>query len=65
LRQVVECDGKRRYAIEDGRIHAGQGHSVPVVAAGAMHADGHPFRPSANGFWLVDHAPPGRLRLPS
>lgn len=30
LRQVVEANDKRRYAIEDGRIRASQGHSVPV-----------------------------------
>ncbi|MEU1724962.1 RNA 2'-phosphotransferase [Actinomadura sp. ATCC 39365] len=30
LRQVVETNDKRRYAIEDGRIRASQGHSVPV-----------------------------------
>ncbi|MFG1706308.1 RNA 2'-phosphotransferase [Nonomuraea sp. M3C6] len=126
LWQVVESNDKRRYAIEDGRIRASQGHSVPVdldlpvaeppgmlyhgtvgrflaaikeeglrpmnrqhvhlspdretatrvgarrgvpvvlvVAAGAMHADGHAFRLSANGVWLVDHVPPGYLRFPS
>jgi putative RNA 2'-phosphotransferase len=30
LEQVVAVDGKRRYAIEDGRIRASQGHSVAV-----------------------------------
>ncbi|MGN9842144.1 RNA 2'-phosphotransferase [Nonomuraea sp. H19] len=30
LWQVVESNDKRRYAIEDGRIRASQGHSVPV-----------------------------------
>ncbi|MEV0388905.1 RNA 2'-phosphotransferase [Nonomuraea sp. NPDC050643] len=30
LRQVVAANDKRRYAIEDGRIRASQGHSVPV-----------------------------------
>ncbi|MGW0811266.1 RNA 2'-phosphotransferase [Nonomuraea sp. NPDC002799] len=126
LREVVESNDKRRYAIEDGRIRASQGHSVPVelglpaveppevlyhgtvgrfvaaireeglrpmsrqhvhlspdretatrvgtrrgvpvvlvVAAGAMHADGHPFRLSANGVWLAGHVPPGYLRFPS
>jgi putative RNA 2'-phosphotransferase len=30
LEQVVAGDDKRRYAIEDGRIRASQGHSVPV-----------------------------------
>ncbi|SEG96850.1 putative RNA 2'-phosphotransferase [Nonomuraea solani] len=126
LREVVAVNDKRRYAIEDGRIRASQGHTIPVdlglpvveppevlyhgtvgrflvairkeglrpmnrqhvhlspdretavrvgsrrgapvvlvVAAGVMHADGHPFRRSANGVWLADHVPPGYLRLPS
>ncbi|TMS00567.1 RNA 2'-phosphotransferase [Nonomuraea basaltis] len=126
LWRVVEGNDKRRYAIEDGRIRASQGHSVPVelglpaveppevlfhgtvaryvgaikqeglrpmsrhhvhlspdretatrvgarrgvpvvlvVGAGAMHADGHEFRRSANGVWLVDLVPPGYLRFPS
>ncbi|MGA5760066.1 RNA 2'-phosphotransferase [Nonomuraea bangladeshensis] len=30
LARVVETDDKRRYVIEDGRIRASQGHSVPV-----------------------------------
>ncbi|GIH91826.1 RNA 2'-phosphotransferase [Planobispora siamensis] len=30
LEQVVADNDKRRYAIEDGRIRASQGHSVPV-----------------------------------
>ncbi|MFI6922917.1 RNA 2'-phosphotransferase [Nonomuraea spiralis] len=30
LRQVVAANDKRRYALEDGRIRASQGHSVPV-----------------------------------
>lgn len=33
LREVVESNDKRRYAIEDGRIRASQGHSVPVDLA--------------------------------
>ncbi|MEV4016562.1 RNA 2'-phosphotransferase [Nonomuraea angiospora] len=126
LWKFVEANDKRRYAIEDGRIRASQGHSVAVdlglpavrppevlyhgtvgrflatikeeglrpmsrhhvhlspdretatrvgtrrgvpvvlvVAAGAMHADGHEFRVSANGVWLADHVPPGYLRFPS
>ncbi|WP_327582533.1 RNA 2'-phosphotransferase [Nonomuraea sp. NBC_00507] len=126
LAQVVESNDKRRYALEDGRIRASQGHSVPVdldlpaveppevlyhgtvarfvgaiknqglrpmsrhhvhlshdretatrvgarrgvpvvlvVRAREMHADGHVFRRSANGVWLVDHVPPGYLRFPS
>ncbi|MEV0612528.1 RNA 2'-phosphotransferase [Nonomuraea sp. NPDC050404] len=38
---------------------------VLVVAAGAMHADGHVFLRSENGVWLVDRVPPGYLRFPS
>ncbi|MGP3935137.1 RNA 2'-phosphotransferase [Nonomuraea sp. KM88] len=38
---------------------------VLVVAAGAMHRDGHVFLRSANGVWLADHVPPGYLRFPS
>ncbi|MEU6712141.1 RNA 2'-phosphotransferase [Nonomuraea sp. NPDC046802] len=30
LREVVAANDKRRYAVEDGRIRASQGHSVPV-----------------------------------
>ncbi|MEU6727115.1 RNA 2'-phosphotransferase [Nonomuraea wenchangensis] len=30
LARVVETNDKRRYVIEDGRIRASQGHSVPV-----------------------------------
>ncbi|MEV4174049.1 RNA 2'-phosphotransferase [Nonomuraea sp. NPDC049709] len=30
LKEVVAANDKRRYAIEDGRIRASQGHSVPV-----------------------------------
>ena len=126
LREVVATNDKRRYVLQDGRIRASQGHSVPVdlglpvteppevlyhgtvgrflaairheglrpmnrqhvhlssdretatrvgsrrgvpvvlvVASGLMHADGHPFRHSANGVWLADHVPPRYLRLPS
>ncbi|MCD6051640.1 MAG: 2'-phosphotransferase [Verrucomicrobia bacterium] len=28
------------------------------IAAGRMHAEGHPFFLSANGVWLTDHVPP-------
>ncbi|GII90641.1 RNA 2'-phosphotransferase [Sinosporangium siamense] len=37
---------------------------VLVVAAGEMWADGHEFRVSANGVWLVDQVPVGYLQLP-
>jgi putative RNA 2'-phosphotransferase len=37
---------------------------VLVVRAGAMHAEGHVFRRSANGVWLVPHVPPGYLCFP-
>jgi putative RNA 2'-phosphotransferase len=38
----------------------GARHGKPVVlrvAAGAMHAEGHPFYRSDNGVWLVDSVP--------
>lgn len=38
---------------------------VLVVRAGAMHADGHAFRLSANGVWLAERVPPGYLAFPS
>lgn len=121
--EVVANDDKRRFVVEDGRIRAGQGHTVPVsldlpvvvppselyhgtvgrvlpdifrdglrpmrrhdvhlsaavetavrvgsrrgkpvvlaVDAGAMSADGHEFRLSANGVWLVAAVPPNYLR---
>jgi putative RNA 2'-phosphotransferase len=34
---------------------------ILTVAAGRMAADGHQFRRSANGVWLVDHVPPAYL----
>ena len=34
------------------------------VDASGLVADGHEFRRSANGVWLVDHVPPGRLTFP-
>jgi putative RNA 2'-phosphotransferase len=45
--------------------NVGGRHGAPVVlevAAGAMHADGHPFFRSASGVWLVAHVPAGFLR---
>ncbi|MFI6579392.1 RNA 2'-phosphotransferase [Nocardiopsis sp. NPDC050513] len=37
---------------------------VLVVAAGLMHADGHAFRVTDNGVWLVASVPPGYLGAP-
>jgi putative RNA 2'-phosphotransferase len=34
---------------------------VLVVRAGMMHNDGHKFRLSTNGVWLVAHVPPEYL----
>jgi putative RNA 2'-phosphotransferase len=121
--EVVARNDKQRFAIEDGRIRANQGHTVEVsldlpvaeppaelyhgtvgvalpdifrdglrpmrrhdvhlsatvetavrvgsrrgkpvvlvVDAAAMAADGHEFRVSANGVWLVTAVPPNYLR---
>lgn len=121
--EVVARNDKQRYEIEDGRIRASQGHTVPVsldlpvvapppvlfhgtvarvlpdilleglrpmsrhdvhlsasvetavrvgsrrgkpvvlaVDAVAMAGDGHEFRVSANGVWLVAAVPPNYLR---
>ncbi|GAA5081025.1 RNA 2'-phosphotransferase [Thermocatellispora tengchongensis] len=126
LEQVVAANDKQRYAIQDGRIRASQGHSVAVdldlpavappewlyhgtvaaalrpiraeglrrmrrqyvhlspdretatrvgarrgrpvvlgVDAGRMHRDGHEFRVSANGVWLVEHVPPEYIGFPA
>ncbi|RSS81887.1 RNA 2'-phosphotransferase [Streptomyces sp. WAC06614] len=47
------------------RVGARRGRPVVLaVDAGAMHADGHVFRVSGNGVWLVDAVPPRYLRLP-
>jgi putative RNA 2'-phosphotransferase len=37
---------------------------VLVVDAARMHADGHEFRVSTNGVWLVDAVPPAYLSAP-
>ncbi|MFE2754085.1 RNA 2'-phosphotransferase [Actinosynnema sp. NPDC059335] len=121
--EVVADNDKQRFAIEDGRIRASQGHTVAVsldlpvaeppaelyhgtvarflpdifrdglrpmarhdvhlsatvetavrvgsrrgrpvvlvVDAAAMAAEGHEFRVSANGVWLVPAVPPNHLR---
>ena len=53
------------------RVGARRGRPVVLpVDAGAMHRDGHTFRISENGVWLVDAVPPGtpehqRRRVPT
>lgn len=45
------------------RVGARRGRPVVlVVDAGRMHADGHEFRVSDNGVWLVPTVPPDYLR---
>ncbi|MER6349492.1 RNA 2'-phosphotransferase [Streptomyces sp. NPDC001595] len=47
------------------RVGARRGRPVVLsVDAGAMHRDGHVFRLSANGVWLVEAVPPRYLRFP-
>lgn len=47
------------------RVGARRGDPVVlVVDAAAMHADGHEFRLSANGVWLVDRVPASYLAFP-
>ncbi|HEV7625722.1 MAG TPA: RNA 2'-phosphotransferase, partial [Streptomyces sp.] len=44
-------------------VGARRGRPVVLpVEAGAMHRDGHTFRMSENGVWLVDAVPPQYLR---
>ncbi|KPH99131.1 RNA 2'-phosphotransferase [Actinobacteria bacterium OV450] len=46
------------------RVGARRGRPVVLaVDAGAMRAEGHVFRISANGVWLVDAVPPQFLRF--
>lgn len=48
------------------RVGARRGKPVILtVDAAAMHADGHEFRVSANGVWLVAAVPPRYLREPA
>lgn len=47
------------------RVGARRGKPVVLeVDTAAMRADGHEFRISANGVWLVAAVPPGYLRFP-
>ncbi|MDR8407134.1 RNA 2'-phosphotransferase [Nonomuraea sp. 3-1Str] len=47
------------------RVGARRGRPVVLaVDAGAMHEDGHAFRVSPNGVWLVDAVPVTYLRFP-
>ena len=38
---------------------------VLEIASGDMARDGHSFFCSLNGVWLVDHVPPGYIRMPA
>jgi putative RNA 2'-phosphotransferase len=58
-RHHVHLSGDRDTAT---RVAARRPPSVILtVDAGRMVADGHRFRRSANGVWLVDHVPPAYL----
>ncbi|MFI0444682.1 RNA 2'-phosphotransferase [Actinomadura sp. 6N118] len=47
------------------RVGARRGRPVVLVVDSArMAADGHEFRVSANGVWLVDSVPPAYLMIP-
>lgn len=58
-RQAVHLSPDRQTA---QRVGARRGRPVVLaVDAAAMHADGHVFRVSGNGVWLVDAVPPAYL----
>ena len=62
-RQHVHLSGDAETAVKVGKRHG-----TPVVLeilARAMHAEGHTFRRSANGVWLVDAVPVEFIRFPS
>ncbi|MEE1939610.1 RNA 2'-phosphotransferase [Streptomyces sp. TRM 70361] len=72
---AIRRDGLRAMARHDVHLSpdretaaaVGARRGRPVVLAvdtGAMHRDGHEFRVSANGVWLVARVPPEYLRLP-
>ncbi|GAB1818088.1 RNA 2'-phosphotransferase [Herbidospora sp. RD11066] len=72
---AIRADGIRKMARHDvhlsadaetaSRVGARRGRPVILtIEAGAMHADGHEFRVSANGVWLASHVPPGFIRFP-
>nr|WP_062331573.1 RNA 2'-phosphotransferase [Herbidospora sakaeratensis] len=47
------------------RVGARRGRPIVLtVESGRMHAEGHEFRVSANGVWLVPHVPPNFIRFP-
>ncbi|MGW7514716.1 RNA 2'-phosphotransferase [Streptomyces sp. NPDC054796] len=47
------------------RVGARRGRPVVLpVAAGAMHRDGHAFRVTGNGVWLVAAVPPAYVSFP-
>ncbi|SEO75284.1 putative RNA 2'-phosphotransferase [Actinacidiphila rubida] len=53
-------------ADRDTAVRVGARHGRPVVLevdAAALAAAGHTFRVSANGVWLTDAVPAGRLRV--
>src|SRR5262245_17031819 len=59
-RQHVHLSPDRQTA-----VRVGSRRGAPVVLevdAKAMYAEGHEFRLSANGVWLVGHVPPAHLR---
>jgi putative RNA 2'-phosphotransferase len=48
------------------RVGGRRGRPVVLeVDAAGVQADGHEFRRSENGVWLVDHVPPHRLAFPA
>jgi putative RNA 2'-phosphotransferase len=69
LRDGLRPGGRRHVHLSADRetaVRVGGRHGSPVVlvvdAAGLHHA-GHVFYRSANGVWLTDAVPPGRLRV--
>jgi putative RNA 2'-phosphotransferase len=71
--EVILRDGVKKMSRHDVHLSptpeaarkVGARHGKPVVLvvdAARMHADGHKFRCSANGVWLVDQVPPRYLR---
>jgi putative RNA 2'-phosphotransferase len=68
IRQEGLRKGERHHvhlsADENTATKVGERRGKPVIlriAAGRMHAEGHPFFLSANGVWLTEHVPPGYI----